>query len=112
MENLTILEEQLLDEYYRCERNLKANIRELENLDIKGYLSQKTIGGKKYYYIQWKENKKIKSEYVKGEIDEELKEKYRLKAVYKSNIRALKHDLKILKRALGGKLIEKYRSEF
>ena len=111
MKKITILEEQLLDEYFRCERNLNVNMQELEKLGLKGYLSEKVINGKVYYYIQWREDKKVKSRYVK-EIDEEIKEKYKLKAIYKSNIQALKHDLKILKRALGGRIIEEYRSEF
>ena len=111
MKKISILEEQLLDEYFRCERNLNANMQELKKLGVRGYLFEKVINGKAYYYIRWKKGKKIKSKYVKV-VDEEIKEKYRLKAIYKSNIRALKHDLKILKRAPGSGVIEEYRSEF
>lgn len=41
--------------------NLKKQIAALPQ----GYISKKTINGKKRYYLQWKEDKKVKSKYIK-----------------------------------------------
>lgn len=39
----------------------------------RGYISQKRIGGKTRYYLQWKENGKVKSQYIPLELLEETK---------------------------------------
>ena len=41
----------------------------------KGYISNKTIGGKVRHYLQWTENGKIKSRYIKDSEYEEIKAK-------------------------------------
>ena len=44
-------------------------LHELESLP-KGYISRKVIRGRETYYLQWKENGKVKSRYLKqGEVD-------------------------------------------
>ena len=44
-------------------------MHELEALP-KGYISRKVIRGRETYYLQWKENGKVKSRYLKqGEVD-------------------------------------------
>ena len=48
--------------------------KELEDLP-KGYISNKNIGGKVRHYLQWNENGKIKSKYIKDDEYEEIKAK-------------------------------------
>ena len=53
------------------------NIYELENaiaLLPKGYISNKTIGGKVWHYLQWSENGKTKSQYIPDDEYETIKE--------------------------------------
>lgn len=49
------------DVYLEEIENLKKQIATLPQ----GYISTKTIYGKKRYYLQWKEDKKVKSKYIK-----------------------------------------------
>ena len=37
-----------------------------------GYISKKTIRGKTQYYLQWRENGKIKSKYIRAENVEDI----------------------------------------
>ena len=52
--------------------------KELEGLP-KGYISNKNIGGKVRHYLQWNENGKIKSKYIKDDEYEEIKAKIELR---------------------------------
>ncbi len=51
---------------------VKKLIEEIESLP-RGYISNKNIGGKERHYRQWKENGKIKSEYIPDDKYEEVK---------------------------------------
>lgn len=50
------------DIYMEEIENIKRQIAALPQ----GYISTKTIYGKKRYYLQWKEDKKVKSKYIKA----------------------------------------------
>ena len=47
-------------------KDIKSLLLELESLP-KGYISKKTIHGKEYFYLQYVENKRIVSKYIKEE---------------------------------------------
>lgn len=71
-----------------------ADINELEkqisNLPI-GYVIEKIINGKKYYYQQWKENGKTKNRCISEEEAKILKPQIeKRKHLQKSNVRFLK----------------------
>ena len=53
----------LKEEYDRSKRIVASIDKELSKLPV-GYISKKQIGGHIYYYIQFKENGKLKSQYV------------------------------------------------
>ncbi len=56
-----------MTDVYELIRLLEERIKELP----KGYISKKNIHGKTQHYLQWKENGKVKSKYIR---DEELQE--------------------------------------
>ncbi len=63
---MSILDGVIREEYDRINRvihNIEMEISELP----KGYISEKKIKGKIYYYLQCRENKKLKTSYVKKE---------------------------------------------
>ena len=111
MRELTGLEIMLLDDYYRCERHIEVISQELENDKPIGYISRKTINGKVQHYLQWKEGGKIKSKYINDDELPLIEKKIERRKAFQENIKELKHDMKIIKRALGGNLIEKYRDK-
>lgn len=57
----------VMTDVYELIRLLEERIKELP----KGYISKKNINGKMQHYLQWKENGKVKSKYIR---DEELQE--------------------------------------
>lgn len=111
MREISILEEQLLDEYMRCERNLISQTNELERLQ-KGCISKKKINGRTYYYLQWKENGKVKSKYIPikelGQIQDQIEERRR----WQMSIRNLKRSMRQIEKALGKGLINEYKQNF
>ena len=61
---MSILNDIMKEEYERMNRlipRIEAEIKELP----KGYISEKKIKGGTYYYLQYRENKKMKSVYLK-----------------------------------------------
>lgn len=59
------------NEIQRLIRELERKIAELPN----GYISHKSINGKEQFYLQWNENGKTKSQYIKrGELDKTKEE--------------------------------------
>ena len=67
----------LADELARNERMKRRYLTELDTLP-KGSLMLRRIGKQEYYYLKYRENKNVKSEYLgkKGEIDiESIKDK-------------------------------------
>ena len=57
----TMLDELLVDEYYRCKKNANIWRRHIEEEGIKGCICHKTIRGKIYLYHQWREDGKTVS---------------------------------------------------
>ena len=50
--------------------NVSEQIKKLENELLtypNGYISRKMIGGKERFYLQWTENGKLKSKYIKAD---------------------------------------------
>ena len=111
MNELTMLEVQLLDEYYRCERNLSVFEKRLEEAEYHGYISRKNIRGCESFYLQWREGDKVKSKYVKKQDLDAVTKVLERNKYYKKNIKKLKHSMKILTKTLGKKKIEAYRGE-
>ena len=63
---MSVLNGILYEEYDRINRVIFKIEQELSDLP-RGYISEKKINGKVYYYLQYRENGKLKSVYLKGE---------------------------------------------
>ena len=66
---MSVLDSVLKEEYDRISRIIYSVQKELEELP-KGYISEKKIKGHIYYYLQYRENRKMKTIYIKkNEVD-------------------------------------------
>ena len=59
-----------------------------------GYISTKNIGGKARHYLQWKENSKVKSEYIRPEDLEQMQEKIERRRSLQAELRSIKAQMK------------------
>jgi len=81
-------------EYYqRLQKEIKKKIEQLP----KGSVKKRNINGKLYYYLQYRENSKIKHKYL-GKIYPEKKAKELLEV--KKKIRKLKEELEKVKESI------------
>lgn len=97
---MSIIGEVLAEEYDRSMRLSQALQKDINKLP-NGSLQKKCISGKYYYYLQYRDGDKIKSDYVKQEYVDDLKKKLKQR---KENIDALKEQQKVqaqLGKALG-----------
>jgi hypothetical protein len=71
--NVSILEEVLVEEHVRSERVSRALTAELAGLP-RGSVRERTINGRPYYYLQYREGSHVRSDYVPREDVEALRE--------------------------------------
>ena len=94
----SVLEEQL--EYaLESERRYKKAVNELP----RGSLSKKKINDNYYYYLVYRDGKKVKSEYLGKLFDEEIEEyqkKIKKRRMYKDILKNLSKEIKYLKKVL------------
>ena len=110
MASLSTLEVRLLDEYYRCEHALGVHEKNYAKMGPKKYISKKVIGGRPYLYLQWRENGRIRSQYIKKEDQDEWMRNVQFQKDEAESIKNLKRNMKQLEKALGRKLIDEYRN--
>ena len=99
---LTMLEEQLLDEYERCVRISRMHENENQQLP-KGSISRKYINGKIRYYLQWREGSHVKSTYIKASDVVLIEQQIVKRKNNESNIKRLKQSRKVIEKAFGRK---------
>ena len=97
---MSILDEVLIEEYDRCERIKKMYLNKIAVLP-KGYLSQKKIKDKIYFYLQYREGGKIISQYVDFEDVEAIKKKIEERRRAEQGIRRCNADQKKIRKAVG-----------
>lgn len=95
----TVLKDNLREELDRAILQEQMALNVLEKAP-KGYLVNKKINNKTYYYIQWRENDKIKSEYVKKDKLQEIKILFAQKKGAKKLLKIARYNKKMLERAL------------
>lgn len=66
----------------------------------KGSIVQKKINGKSYSYLMYKENGKVKTEYVKQDCLEELQKQIERRKRLQSDIKSINADMKILEKVV------------
>ena len=104
-EKLTTLEEQLLDEYLRCKRNIEIQERAINERCVRGYISKKYINNKEQYYLQHREGEKIVSQYIRHEDLPSIEKSIKRRKFWEESIRELKKNMKQIEKALGRKML-------
>ena len=108
MEHLSPLQVKLLDEYYRYERCLKDHQEHIK-VYCKGTLHKKIKNDHLYYYLVWREDKKIKTKYVKEDDVVKTQVQIERRQLEEKSCKEMKFDMKIIEKALGKELIDEYR---
>jgi hypothetical protein len=107
MRGLSIFEEVLLEEYERENKRIRTVDEALAELP-NGAVSRKTINGREYIYLQWREGSAIKSRYVpQNKIEETLKLIER-RNHFREVKKAANRKKKQIEMALGKELISEY----
>lgn len=91
--------EVLKEEYNRLERQEKAYKKAILALP-KGYLSKKNIRGNVSYYLQWREEGKIKSKYISKKDVQNIEEQLKLRKAYENSLRRVAEDKRRLEKVL------------
>ena len=112
LRDISVLESNLLDEYYRCERALEAHQHALDTDSVQGYISRKLIKGREYHYLQWRDGDKVKSRYLKRDEVPYFKKEMELRKMHESSLRRIKRDMKKLRYILGDDVIDGYRDQY
>ena len=94
---MSILDSVLQEEYERSIRMKKATEKELDALP-KGYISEKIINGKKYYYLQNRLQAKVVSKYIHFDDVESLKEKISSRKQLQQSIKELNDNIKKIRK--------------
>ena len=97
MNNMSILDEVLLEEYNRMKKMRIVMKKEMDSLP-KGYISKKMINGKQHNYLQWRQGKKIVSKYVPEKRAEELKRQIEKRNQLKISMHEIDDNLKKIER--------------
>lgn len=110
MKEISILEEQLLDEYFRCKRNIDIQKREILNYP-KGNLSIKNISGNKRIYLQWREGSRVRTKLIHEDEIEKIKKDIAMREKWKHSVKNLERNIKQLEKVLGKKMIAEFLNE-
>ena len=97
---MSILEDVLIEEYDRSLRILHAIEEENKSLP-RGSIRQKIVGGRKYYYLQYREGKQVRSKYVKKADLELLQQNLKRRKENEASIKELTKSRKQIIKALG-----------
>ncbi|MBI2092956.1 MAG: hypothetical protein HYY43_03440 [Deltaproteobacteria bacterium] len=102
---MNILISTLKEELTTAKRLEKKYLKKISELPRGSFISR-TIRGKQYGYLTFRENRKVKQEYL-GCLNEERTNFYRSamnqRAEYKRKLKSVREQIKIINRALRGK---------
>jgi len=97
---MSILSEILKEEYERINSTLSSFEALAAGLP-KGSIREKLINGKKYPYLQWRENGKVRSKYVRPDNIIALSEQIEQRRQYEKEIKSLREAKKEFDRVIG-----------
>ena len=100
---MSILSEILKEEYERINSTLSSFEALAADLP-KGSIREKLINGKKYSYLQWRENSKVRSKYLRQEEIATLTEQIEQRRQYEKEIKNLRETKKEFNRVVGKEL--------
>ena len=98
-EQMSILKQVLIEELERNNHFIDSAEKEISQLP-NGYLSKKNINNKTYFYYQWREGEKIKSEYIKKKDVQNLDKKIKRRKELEEAVLKAKNENKRIERAL------------
>ena len=110
MSRLSPLQVKLLDEYYRYERCLIDHQERIASC-CKGTLQKKIKNEHLYYYLVWREGKKIKTKYIKDDDVVKIQVQIEKRQKEEADCKEMRFDMKIIEKALGKELINEYRDK-
>lgn len=100
---MSVLEDILIEEYHRSVRLGHLIEKELKTLP-KGSVRVREINGREYYYLNYRDGKKVKSDYISAsqlnDIRAQVARRKELKAALKEQMQSRRQ----IERALGRKL--------
>lgn len=96
---MTALKNMLIEEKERSIRQKKLALKTIDELP-KGNIVYKKIKNRKYPYLQWKEEKKTISKYIKNKDLEEIKLLIKRREEAKKLLSIARENLEIIERAL------------
>lgn len=96
---MSILKQVLIEELERNNHFIDSAEKEISQLP-NGYLSKKNINNKTYFYYQWREGEKIKSEYIKKKDVQNLDKKIKRRKELEEAVLKAKNENKRIERAL------------
>lgn len=96
---MSILDDVMKEEHDRI-RRVVCNIEDEINGLPKGYISEKKIKGNIYYYLQHRENKKVKSTYIKKDEIDVYRTLISHRKELELQLKKMKNELKKLERVL------------
>lgn len=100
---MSVLDEIMREEYDRLNRAINRLKSEIGLLP-KGYISEKRINQRLYYYLQYRENGKVKSIYLKGDEVEAYRKAIARRNELLQNLKEMQADREKLERILSGGL--------
>ena len=107
-EELSMVQSELIDQYFRALRGIEAYKKEIENLP-KGSIVMKPISdGVKYPYLQWREGKTIRSKYIKRDELDDIKKKIEIRKIRERSIKRLEKSAKDIEKFIGKDILEHY----
>ena len=99
---MNLLLRTIIQERQRIENMLAEYKTELSLLP-KGIISEKNTGGKTYYYLKYRDGKKVISKYIRREDVDAVREQIKRRKHIEEVIRSLREEKKIADEILEGK---------
>jgi len=100
---MSVLSEILQEEYERLNQTIASFEKDLKELP-KGTIITKKINGHDYFYLQWREGKKVKSSYIKKEEKEATEQLLDRRKEFQQKLKEMYHSRGEFKKVLGKEL--------
>ncbi len=104
---LSMIKVELLDQYVKFQHCIEAYEQEIGKC-VKGYLSEKNIRGKTYYYLQWKVSGHLCSKYIDLEHLDIVKQNIARRKRFENHIKDMKQALKEIEDFVGSDTVKEY----
>ena len=107
MAGVSVFESVLLEEYDRSQRAYEAFRAEYDALP-RGSVRERIVRGRAYYYLQYRDGSRVKSQYVPRDEVDSLKRLIERRKQLAADLKALKQSQRQIERALGKEFISEH----